>query len=192
MSSPKSSPSVKFSPSGRVSPLLAHLPHIEPTFYEFAEVKPRRQVFSFGSCFSSPGRTFHTSSPPPGSPTRRCGESGNPRSSFLAYPLPLSSHASSRPLQCLSSSRAGGFVRCATSSGRHDLLSVLIILHDQQHIYSLRLPTLEARTGERTHLTHGPLPGSPARSFGRSRQPCPLVIHYRGLLWFSLSRLFRL
>src|SRR5271157_4572664 len=36
-------------------------------FYEFAEVKPRGSVFSFGSCFSSSRRTFHVSIPPPGS-----------------------------------------------------------------------------------------------------------------------------
>ena len=35
---------------------------------------------------------------------------------------------------------------------------------------------------ERTHLTHGPLTGSQAENFGRSRQPCTLVIHHRDLL----------
>ncbi len=103
-------------------------------FYEFAEVKLHGSVFSFGSCFSSPGRTFHVSIPPPGSPTRRLRQVGEPGGPRPSHPASLfCSHASSRPLQCLSSSRAGGFVRCATSSGRHDLLSVLIILHDQQH-----------------------------------------------------------
>ena len=105
-----------------------------PFFYEFAEVKLHGSVFSFGSCFSSPGRTFHVSIPPPGSPTRRLRQVGEPGGPRPSHPASLfCSHASSRPLQCLSSSRAGGFVRCATSSGRHDLLSVLIILHDQQH-----------------------------------------------------------
>ena len=46
--------------------------------------------------------------------------------------------------------------------------------------------------GKRTHLTHGSLTESQTRNFGRSRQPCLLVIHHRVLLWFSLSRLFRL
>ena len=105
-----------------------------PAFYEFAEVKLHGSVFSFGSCFSSPGHTFHVSIPPPGSPTRRLRQVGEPGGPRPSHPASLfCSHASSRPLQCLSSSRAGGFVRCATSSGRHDLLSVLIMLHDQQH-----------------------------------------------------------
>ena len=61
----------------------------------------------------------------PGSPlaVRR----GTRRSSSLASPVTLCSHSPSRSLRCLSSFRAGGFVRCATSSGRYNLLSVLII-----------------------------------------------------------------
>jgi hypothetical protein len=49
---------------------------------------------------------------------------GTQRSSSLASPLPLCSHAPSRSLPCLSGSRPSGFVGCATASGRHDLLSV--------------------------------------------------------------------
>jgi hypothetical protein len=44
--------------------------------------------------------------------------------------------------------------------------------------YSLRLSTLEARTGERSHLTHGSLTGNPELDFGRSSQPCQLLIHW--------------
>jgi hypothetical protein len=47
--------------------------------------------------------------------------------------------------------------------------------------YFLRLSTLEARTGERSHLTHGPLTGSPELDFGRSSQPCMLLIHLQDL-----------
>src|SRR5271157_1091340 len=95
MSSPKSSPAVQSSRSGRVSPLLG----APSTCRSHLRVPDSRQPAS--------------------------QEPGGPRPS--QPPSPFCSHAPSRPLQCLSSSRAGGFVRCATSSGRHDLLSVLII-----------------------------------------------------------------
>ena len=53
-------------------PIISHEARPENrTFYEFAEVKPRGPVFSFGSCFSFCRRTFHMSSPPLGSPARR-------------------------------------------------------------------------------------------------------------------------
>ena len=111
---------------GEIEAIRHRLPKTENrAFYEFAEVKLRGSVFSSESWFSSSRRTFHVSIQPPVSMTcrlRQVGEPGGPRLSHP--PSPFCSHAPSRPLQCLSSSRAGGFVRCATSSGRHDLLSV--------------------------------------------------------------------
>jgi hypothetical protein len=121
-----------------------------------------------------------------GSPPRRlrlCGKPAGPRPSHS--PSLLCSHSPSRSPRCLSSSRAGGFVRCATSSGRYDLLSVLIIFTDQQHdtVYVFRRS--KPGRGSVSHLTHGPLAGSQARSFGRSHQPCTLVTHLRDPLCFS-------
>jgi hypothetical protein len=46
-------------------------------------------------------------------------------------------------------------------SGRYRLLSVLIILNDQLPVTSYVCRRLEARTGERTHLTHGSLAERP-------------------------------
>src|SRR5208282_1816380 len=91
------------------------------SFYEFAEVKPRGNFFSFlrDSWFQDKPSTPRV--------PRWCsrlaghGEAGTPAVLACRWPGPSSS----------SRARAGGFGVRAAHSGRHYLLSVLIILHDQ-------------------------------------------------------------
>jgi hypothetical protein len=95
-----------------------------------------------------------------------------------AYSLRIRRHPFSLPAPGSSGFSVSGWWLPSESgpSGRHGLLSVLIITYDQSQVTSYVSRRLEASTREAYPSDPRPPHGKPSLSFGRFLQPCPLLV----------------